>query len=120
MPIKKLTDNEIKKAFMICNNLEDGYCSDCPYEYCDRCIRQVAINTLDLINRQDEKINRIEAENERLTHITRSLIGEIKAEAITDFVKELEETFGYYDWENKVMVYPEEEIDDLLKEKVGK
>ena len=59
MPDKKLTDEEIKKAFKICNNLEDGYCSDCAYEYCDRCIRAVAINTLDLINS-------LQAENERL------------------------------------------------------
>ena len=46
-------------------------------------------------------------------------LDEIKAEAMTEFVKELKETFGYYDWENKVMVYPEEEIDNLLKEMVG-
>jgi predicted RNase H-like nuclease (RuvC/YqgF family) len=61
MPDKKPTDKEIVKAFKICNNLEDGYCSDCPYEYCDRCIREVARNTLDLINR-------LQVENERLNN----------------------------------------------------
>ena len=83
----KLTDTEIKKAFKICNNLEDGYCSDCPYEDCDRCIRAVANDTLDLINRlqaenavlearigvyetcnarKDEAIRKLQAENEKL------------------------------------------------------
>ena len=65
-----------------------------------------------------EELETASAENERLTHITRNLVGEIKAEAYTEFVKKLKETYGYYDWENKVIVYPEE-INNLLKEMIG-
>ena len=65
----KLTDSEIKKALERCIG-DSCYTSECSFfeetkddEHCQR----VAIkHALDLINRQDEEINRLQAENERL------------------------------------------------------
>jgi AbrB family looped-hinge helix DNA binding protein len=42
-----------------------------------------------------------------------------KAEAYKEFAERLKEKYGYYDWENKTIVYPDEEIDNLLKELMG-
>jgi hypothetical protein len=42
-----------------------------------------------------------------------------KSEAYKEFAERLKEKYGYYDWENKCIVYPEDEIDNLLKELVG-
>ena len=42
-----------------------------------------------------------------------------KAEAYKEFADRLKEMYGYYDWENKTTIYPEDDIDNLLKELVG-
>lgn len=98
---KTLTDNEIKKALECCK--EDD-CDNCPNNF-GNCYANLAGYALDLINR-------LQAENERLTHITRNLIGEIKAEAYTEFAERLKEWFRK---ESEVYKL----IDNRLKEMVG-
>lgn len=59
----------------------------------------------------------LKAENERLTHITRNLIGEIKAEAYTEFAEDIKATkINHKNFGEIVFV---EDIDNLLKEMVG-
>lgn len=124
-----MTDNEIKKALECCVS-EQYTCGDCPYQeikhYSDEgfeimpngkryddwsCERWLNVDLLDLINR-------LQAENERLTHITRNLIGEIKAEAMTEFAELLKN-----DWIGNLYYCEDLDIvdwvDNLLKEKVG-
>ena len=66
-----------------------------------------------------DKLKVAQAENERLSKITRTMVGEIKAEAYTEFVERLKDGTGYYDEMIKDVVYTEEEVDNLLKEMVG-
>ena len=111
-----LTDNKIKKALECCMK---GYCDDCPFRKTREHCLSIDGLLLDLINRQDEEINRLQAENERLSRITRNLVGEIKAEAYTEFAEELKKRItGLGFWQEYECVFTIV-LDDLLKEKVG-
>jgi hypothetical protein len=90
-----MTDNEIIKAFKICNDLDEvGFCKDCPHECVERCIRYTNQKILDLINR-------LQAENERLigdvmTYKTRWAKAEVretkaKTQAYKEFAERLKE-----------------------------
>ena len=83
MPDKKLTDNEIIKALESCGNHLD--CVDCEcVDNCPQDINELNELTFDLINR-------LQAENERLSKIIRPLIAEIKAEAYTECIAKVKE-----------------------------
>ena len=119
-----LTDNKIKKA------LECAIRNDCDCN-CVFLLPNKVQDVLDLINRQDKEIKvcnealdnsmklntNLQAENERLSRITRNLVGEIKAEAMTEFADKLKEnSIATLNCPGFVLV---EEIDNLLKEMVG-
>ena len=112
-----MTDNEIVKAWESRMYKENKY------------MFSLIQNTLDLINR-------LQAENERLQQYYDDMQSaiyefredhakvkffkkEIKTQAYKEFAERLKEKYGYYDWENKTIVYPDEEIDNLLKELIG-
>ena len=109
-----LKDNEIKKALECCG--VDNNCSKCPYYKNDKpqdpkCLKKSIQSALGYINR-------LEAENERLSKITRPLIAEIKAEAYTEFAERLKEksfeTLRNYGLTKDVVEVCD--IDNLLKE----
>ena len=118
-----MTDNEIKKALEVCH-FSCG-CSDCPYKGCitDSCIETMKSDALDLINRQQSKIERLEAKCENtqigynfakadIERLDKELIEEklrkemlhytveeIKAEAIKEFANDLYKKFaGHSDY----------------------
>lgn len=53
-----MTESEIMKALECCYNAK---CSECPYEI--RCIKTMAKDSLDLINRKNAEIERLRKEN---------------------------------------------------------
>ena len=113
----KLKDNEIKKAWECCSSQPQELCCNCPIDISKikgGCITVLTTNALDLINR-------LQSENERLTHITRNLIGEIKAEAYKEFAERLKEksfqSFGNYGITRDVVEVCD--IDNIIKEMVG-
>ena len=72
-----MTDNEIIKALECCSSNATGneYCKDCPYNIYEYCGEESSKDTLDLINRQKEEIERLTealdgetVENMRLKH----------------------------------------------------
>lgn len=63
MEEKKLTDEEIVKAYKYCV-LDDGNCDDCPYEACGCGIDGYDI--IDIINRQKAEIERLTEELKNL------------------------------------------------------
>lgn len=76
-----MTDNDIIKALECCSSQPQELCCNCPIDIRKikgGCITALTTNALDLINR-------LQAENERLSKITRPLIAEIKAEAYKEF-----------------------------------
>lgn len=60
----KLTDNEIKKALEHCAS--GKMCFNCPFKHITSWRDECAKFFLALINRQDEEINRLQAENDNL------------------------------------------------------
>ena len=93
-----MSDNEIIKAL----------------KFCEDCSANINIDIIDLINR-------LKAENERLSKITRPLIAEIKAEAYKEFAERLKEksfqSFGNYGITRDVVEVCD--IDNLVKEMAG-
>ena len=144
MPDKKLTDNEVVKAFReCCVKLNGNFCDECQYNNKGMCNDiQMATDILDLINRKDEELNRLQAENERLkNHIQEGIdlakqipemLALTKAKAYKEFADRLKNEIisdtaygcdtnqhtGYYDYQIKIGDIPEY-IDNLLKELVG-
>lgn len=86
-----MTDNEIIKALECCAK---SSCKNCP-ENCGSamCLKNLVIDSLDLINRQNAEIERVEKElmkckiEKELLHQT---INQIKSEAIKEFAEKLE------------------------------
>lgn len=130
-----MTDNEIKKALELCGSEYECH-NGCPYynNGMFKC-RDLSIyrDALDLINRLQAKkealINgqetlqkymaKIQAENERLTHITRNLIGEIKAEAYTEFADLLCKIWQRFEDENICGISNQGLVKFVCKEMVG-
>ena len=127
MTDKNLTDNEILKALEICSN--DGDCNECKinphkgnYGYCTSIAIKAA---LDLINRQQEEI-------EKLTSAINGFRGyedKIKAEAYKECIEKVEEiicdnTYPDFDINHKaVNIWKAEaykNINNLLKEMESK
>ena len=107
-----MTDNEIKKALEICSN--DGGCCDCPYVSNIACIGIISKNALDLINRQQAEIERlndcVNSEDEiraimksQMAPMVKEIVNEqidvamkvARAEAIKDFAERLKKDFGH-------------------------
>ena len=65
-----------------------------------------------------EELKTASAENERLSRITRTMVGEIKAEAYTKFAERLKEKFKEYWYDYDIRVFCDE-VDNLLKEMIG-
>lgn len=113
---KNLTDNNIKKALECCSSQPQELCCNCPIDIRaikGGCITALTTYALDLINR-------LQAENERLSKITRPLIAEIKAEAYTEFAEGLKAKYcrGYYYLKIRKKEFSNG-IDNLVKEMAG-
>lgn len=104
-----MTDIEIKNALQL-HQHDVTFCKYCPYESkgCEEKMCEDALNLID----------KLQAENERLTHITRNLVGEIKAEAYTEFAEKCKEKFKEYWYDYDIRVFCDE-VDNLLKEMIG-
>lgn len=132
-----LTNTEIKKALECCSQ---DICENCPCVENHRCVTM--FDALDLIDKLEaeneslknaykqcawerdtfqEELKTASAENERLSRITRNLVGEIKAEAYTEFAERLKEKYPIF--ENQAYAINPYGfhgfLDNLLKEKIG-
>ena len=111
-----MTDNEIIKALSICSN-ENGICSECPYsdDYTN-CNTRIAKDALDLINRQQseiERLNKVYQANQQLINALNKSYFLAKSEAYKEFAKLLRrQSFDR-------LYVSVDEINNLLKEIVG-
>lgn len=142
----ELKEEEIIKALECCKMpVGSGACNNCPLknirdnlqkEDIKSCTTVMMESTLALINRQKAEIERLQEENKKQKLILESIEHTIHPlpfvtnfdEAITnaksETLKELSERlesgeYGLYDWEYKEFVYPQSDIDNLLKEMAG-
>lgn len=100
-----MTDNEIIKALECCLNV-DSKCADCHFSF-ERhfCKNALLKQTLDLINRQQQEIERLEIQV--ITYSKKNYIKGIK-----DVVKRLKEKCGNTKLVNRI-------LDDLAEEMIG-
>ena len=146
----KLTDSEIIKALGICSKSTNGCshnkytCKDCYLNGQPMCSAVLIQDTIDLINRLQEKnlnltsdltslqndLTSLKAENEKLKKSNEmfadigKLYSEIKAEAYKEFAEELKKkmvkhNFKYADTLFSANVATAPMVDNLLKELVG-
>lgn len=84
-----MTDKEIIKALECCKKDD---CDNCPNDF-GNCYANLAGCSLDLINRKQTEIERLQKVNDSFTDIGK-LYSEIKVEAIKDFAERLKEKLG--------------------------
>ena len=120
-----MTDEQIVEALKYCSKGET-ICFMCPlYNKTDHCVDMLAKNALDLIDRQQAEIERLEkirkADNNLITSLNKCY-ETAKAEAIKEFAEKLKEKC-YEDFqETDEMLSPyvtDDDIDNLLKEMLG-
>ena len=80
-----MTDNEIIKALECCINDD---CDNCPDTF-GNCEHNAMRNALDLINRQQADIERLQKINDSFTDIGK-LYSEVKAEVVKEFAYRLQ------------------------------
>lgn len=85
-----MTDEQIIKALECCNKCDNGKgCFGCPYrQYCPDCLRRRNEDTIDLINRQKEEIQRLDnqvAINKGAMRAYREAFENAHDEAVADF-----------------------------------
>lgn len=125
-----MTKDDIKKVLALC---VDSICDDCPYADTKDCYNQIKLDARDLIIKQESEIEKLKAENIRLTTKlgqvllsidtvkemnTMCSIDEQRKQAQIDVLNELK-TRSYYDdnyMEGYVFV---SDIDELIEE-IGK
>ena len=112
MSEKKFTDNEIIKALECCTT-KGVSCKDCPaFVKVDRSnCRQVLIGALNIINRQKAEIERLQSGVIEQHNAITEMIKQAKVKAVKEFALELKRI-------PRISVY-KNEIDNLLREKVG-
>ena len=118
---KKLTDNEIIKALECCKS-DTSLCNDCPYDKIGECIEKLCADSIDLINR-------LQAENERLTQFSGILlhngselfkeIETVKAEAYKECIEKVKEEINKHSYGVLHKTVINHKLDNLLKELVG-
>ena len=84
-----MTDKEIIKALEFCANATHKDCKNCPLFFVDGCVKTMSTIALDLINRQQVEIERLQKINDSFTDIGK-LYSEVKAEAMTEFADRLQ------------------------------
>lgn len=113
-----MTDSEIIKVWEYC--AKNQTCRDCPLsELPSNCLFTLNKPTLDLINRQKEDIERLEADNKFLEDRRWKELSEVRAEAIKEFADKLKNMLGLingFDYDCSTIFY---HIDNLVKEMVG-
>lgn len=113
-----MIDNEIIQALECCKG---GLCCRCPRLSNGRltgaCMRELITDVLDLINRQQAEIERLNNSAKQWEDTAKDLFisrENIKAEAIKEFVEKLKEDLKS---NNYIMSF--DRIDNLVKEMVG-
>jgi hypothetical protein len=105
--MEKLTDNEIVKALECCWHSKDCVGNECPlFEPVNDCAQLMAMEALDLINRQQAEVERLQKEVDRLSQIVLyndGIVSDLekdlfnaKAEAIKELMFNLDEEISTY------------------------
>ena len=123
-----MTDNEIIKALECCKKrtVFESCPVECPmYKFDGDCFDLMQTDILDLINRQKAEIERLTEENQKVSAYIGNGWGYVsflefvknqRAEAIKEFAERLKQEVYT---ERGFSVFPDDKIDNLVKEMVG-
>jgi hypothetical protein len=124
--MSKMTDKEIKKALEICSITNMVLeCKDCPYDTFNarNCTTKLCEDAIDLINRQQAEIERLQRLLEQEEKSKNSLTKKCYKDGITEFAEKLKADINktwYYELENDTHnARALERVDELVKEMVG-
>ena len=114
-----LTDEQIIKALECCD-IEQKDCWQCSLQNKWDCHFILRKNTLDLINRQQAEIDKLERTISHLEDVCNGIPDVVRAEAIKEFAERLKEK-EYHPIRTPAgfKVVPTNDIDNLVKEMVG-
>ena len=128
-----MTEEKIINALKL-HASEKSKCLDCPYYHEQACSYDMAIDALDLINRQKAENEKLQSDNSSMQSTLAKMsmgVEEAKAEAIKEFAERLKAEcrqdryaiqtstkFGVVD-KKYLRVVDESDIDNLVKEMVG-
>ena len=111
----RITEKEIIKALECCGNVITSSCKECSYHstYNANCVRELMRNALDLINRQQAEIERLQTENNIFQRMQRDIISydDMKKSIVQDFIDRLLKVRG---------IITLDDISKIKKEMVGK
>lgn len=115
-----MTDNEIIKALEECQG--EPNCGNCPYGGPYNCFEYLREDALALIKRQQEEIDLLKMDNERMTSkvfgmaMKKVLKEKVRAEAIKEFAEKLKEYINVEDFYLQDKLLLVKKIDNLVKE----
>jgi hypothetical protein len=110
-----MTDREIIQALELCDK-DPFYCVNCPFYKNRFCRKELKEKSLDLINRQQAEIEKLEGAISYLEGVCESTPDKVRAEAIKEFAEKLVDVFYSHD---KGDAYVREVVYNLVKEMVG-
>ena len=126
-----MTKDDIKKVLALC---VDSICDDCPYADTKDCYNQIKLDARELIIKQENEIEKLKAENIRLTTKlgqvllsidtvkemnTMCSIDEQRKQAKIDVLNELKDKMferEYMGVKYKERIFYESEIDEMIAE----
>ena len=118
-----MTDNDVIKA-LECISGKEVFCHDCKYSahsFYPKCKQEAGKDALDLINRQQAEIERLQEKQDLFADIGK-MYSEIKADAVKEFADMVKENASKNDFICMDAVIATEyiiskhKLDDLLKE----
>ena len=111
-----MEERDIIKANDLCSKTPQQ-CKDCPFCKFDDCVSELAEKTIDLINRQQAEIERLET---NCLSMAQTMPNMAKAER-TEAVKEFAERLKVIGARNNAghILFVEKNFDNLVKEMVG-
>ena len=122
-----MTSNEIIKALECCLKTNQAYkCTDCRYyNKTANCLRSLMTDTVDVINRQQAKIESLNnklIEQQLKNNMLYETSLEIKSEAIKEFAERLTDEYKttyYLPGDDDLIIVAKSDMDNLIKEMVG-
>ena len=111
-----MTDNEIIKALESCKRASVNRCEECPYKERITCALELRRDALDLINRQQAEIERLQKVRANILKVMKENISQTETEAIKEFERKIKAHAYYIDTPKEHRVVDEDDIDAVLKE----
>ena len=107
-----MTNDDIKKAIMSCDGI-DSLCDECPYNSVRDCDVALKIDARNLITEQEQKIEKLKAENEQLEEDIDMIIKEQKGDYEFDIIQAKIDVLNDLKEKKSIAIW---DIDEMIEE----